>query len=160
MADYEKKEYAQNALWTKVEGVFEITNVGKLSQSSFGEGGYIFLFGAVYFINEGKKQGFSTINMTADGALADKIDGLGLKNGERIHIVGTLGQKKENRFKDANGKDIYYSTIRLKSLELVTEFETVKPDTPKAQQPPKQQYQTKKEQPKAELVILDDDLPF
>lgn len=162
MADYEKKEYPQNALWTKWEGVYEIAYIAPMIETNFNgqSGNFLRGFVATYWEKEGKRMGMASIQFTADGVIAEKINALSPKKGERAHIIGKMSQKKETRFKDDKGQDVYFPTLRVDSFELVNEFETVKPDAPKAQQPTKPQYQSKKEQPKAELVILDDDLPF
>jgi len=147
--DYTKKP---DALWAKVEGVYELTYVSEPKSGQ--SGSFVPMFGAVYFIDKNdKKGGYSTINMTADDELVDTVKRLQLKKGDRIHITGTLGQRKETRFKSDKGEDIYTATIRLTSIALANVEQSEQPrETPK----PKPQSNNTPTLPE----IADDDLPF
>ncbi|MFA5366013.1 MAG: hypothetical protein WC325_12595 [Candidatus Bathyarchaeia archaeon] len=151
----------EDRLVLSVSGKAEITYIRPAIPTSFNGMVSTFVSGycETYYMSEGHKKGRININFTADGTVADHITDLGLKIGDTIQISGRLSSRKETRFKDNNGKDIYFSSIRLETVELVsdtTERFSSKPG--KAVNKPTPYYDKKTEDQNFDVLL--DDLPF
>jgi len=153
-------EYKPNELWTKWEGVYEVSFISAITNTNFNNGNSAFIRGFIctYFLKEDTKKGYASIQFIADGEVAEQIAESGAQKGDIVHVIGKMSQKKETRYKDDKGNDVFVPTLRVTAYELADKRKTeIKPKYI----PP--QHKKSQEAPKAsadDLVIIEDDLPF
>jgi len=151
----------EDRLVLNISGKAEITYIRPAIPTSFNGVVSTFVSGYVetYYMSNGQKKGRTSINFTADGTVAGHITDLCLKAGDTIQISGRLSTRKETRFKDNLGKDVYFSSIRLDKIELVTDTSESFASNPGKSVSKSTPYYDKKAEDQ-NLEILLDDLPF
>lgn len=157
-------------LHSTVTGTFEITHISDPVMTTYNNAPSRFIRGyvATYFTMKGsdQKKAFVSIQFVADGAIADEIVSLRLSKGDVVEVSGSLSQKKETRFKDDKGQDVFFPTIRVEKMVRVDEYNSDPRPIPPKQNNYYKPYNPvpRKNPPPATTVNVEDidadDLPF